>query len=298
MEKDDEIKGGNNSNDFGERMYDNRIARFTSLDRFKEKFTYNTPYGYANNTPIQAIDKAGDSVYYKVKYVLNKVYVKIVVDGAVINLSNDKTFKTHKLVTQINEESKDITFLGQTVKNLKILGHNGKELNLSEAEVSLEFNFRKVNKMSDINDSDHLIVVGSTKKTQYNRVDKKMYKLANGLASYKGKIAYVDSENGSGSKGATVALHEVITHNLGLTHGNNPLTITYGKGVGWYSGNISDSNLQDIITNIDSGLLNQGSNTKNNFGFKSPESKINTETGTTNSTQVFQDTTVPARDKQ
>jgi len=71
MEKDDEVKGGGNSYDFGARMYDNRVGRFLSLDNFTNKFAYKSPYDFAGNTPICAIDANGDSVlFYSVNGVL------------------------------------------------------------------------------------------------------------------------------------------------------------------------------------------------------------------------------------
>ena len=63
MEKDDELKGSGNSLDFGARIYDSRIARFNSMDRFANKFAYQSPYLFAGNTPIMGIDVNGDSLY-------------------------------------------------------------------------------------------------------------------------------------------------------------------------------------------------------------------------------------------
>jgi hypothetical protein len=40
-------------------MYDARIARFLSVDPFTKKYPELTPYQYASNTPIQAIDLDG-----------------------------------------------------------------------------------------------------------------------------------------------------------------------------------------------------------------------------------------------
>ncbi len=62
-EKDDEIVGSGNSIDFGERMYDPRLVRMRSIDRYANKYPYMSPYSYAANNPIAAIDIAGDSLY-------------------------------------------------------------------------------------------------------------------------------------------------------------------------------------------------------------------------------------------
>ncbi|MCG8386479.1 MAG: hypothetical protein MJA30_13110 [Cytophagales bacterium] len=47
--------------DYGARHYDAAIARFFTQDRFASEFSEWSPYHYANNTPINAIDINGDS---------------------------------------------------------------------------------------------------------------------------------------------------------------------------------------------------------------------------------------------
>lgn len=48
--------------DYGARYYDPAIARFPSVDRFAEKFAWQSPYVYAGNNPIKFIDMNGDSI--------------------------------------------------------------------------------------------------------------------------------------------------------------------------------------------------------------------------------------------
>ena len=62
-EKDNEAKGIGNSLDFGARMHDTRVARFLSTDRLASKFPHYSPYLFAGNSPIQAIDYNGDHIY-------------------------------------------------------------------------------------------------------------------------------------------------------------------------------------------------------------------------------------------
>ena len=63
IEKDDELKGSGNSYDFGARMYDNRLGRFLTLDKYTIKFPSETPYIFAGNSPIFCKDFNG---YFKI----------------------------------------------------------------------------------------------------------------------------------------------------------------------------------------------------------------------------------------
>lgn len=61
MEKDDEIKGGGNSYDFGARIYDPRLGRFLSRDPLTSRYPFFSPYLYSANNPIRLIDVGGGS---------------------------------------------------------------------------------------------------------------------------------------------------------------------------------------------------------------------------------------------
>lgn len=62
MEKEDEIYS-NGGYDFGARIYDSRTGRFLSTDPMSKKYVHYTPYLFAGNTPIQAIDIKGLEKY-------------------------------------------------------------------------------------------------------------------------------------------------------------------------------------------------------------------------------------------
>lgn len=58
-ENDNEVKGTGNQQDYGMRIYDPQIGRFLSVDPLTPSYPELTPYQFASNTPIQAIDLDG-----------------------------------------------------------------------------------------------------------------------------------------------------------------------------------------------------------------------------------------------
>jgi RHS repeat-associated protein len=63
-EKDSEVKGEGAQYDYGFRIYDPRIGRFLSVDPLVKNFPWWTPYQFAGNTPIQAMDLDGKEIYF------------------------------------------------------------------------------------------------------------------------------------------------------------------------------------------------------------------------------------------
>ncbi|MBA3704329.1 MAG: hypothetical protein H0W84_00060 [Bacteroidetes bacterium] len=63
-EKDDEVSGSGNDYNYGFRIYNPRLGRFLSVDPLAKSYPWYTPYQFAGNTPIQAIDLDGAEIYY------------------------------------------------------------------------------------------------------------------------------------------------------------------------------------------------------------------------------------------
>jgi RHS repeat-associated protein len=59
MEKDDEVKGIGNSYDFGARLYDSRLGKFLTIDKFYDKAPTYSSYTFSQDSPIIFIDHNG-----------------------------------------------------------------------------------------------------------------------------------------------------------------------------------------------------------------------------------------------
>ena len=59
-ENDNEVNREGNQQDYGMRVYDGRLGRFLSRDPLSASYPYYSPYQFAGNTPIQAIDIDGE----------------------------------------------------------------------------------------------------------------------------------------------------------------------------------------------------------------------------------------------
>ena len=62
QEKDDEVKGGGNSYDFGARIYDPRLGRWLGIDPHTSKYPMHSPYNAFNNNPIIYVDPDGNKL--------------------------------------------------------------------------------------------------------------------------------------------------------------------------------------------------------------------------------------------
>uniref|UniRef100_UPI000AC5F679 RHS repeat-associated core domain-containing protein n=1 Tax=Bacteroides togonis TaxID=1917883 RepID=UPI000AC5F679 len=60
--KELDTKNGLNWYDYGARHYDPALGRFTTVDRYAEKYSSMSPYQYAANSPVMNIDVNGDSI--------------------------------------------------------------------------------------------------------------------------------------------------------------------------------------------------------------------------------------------
>ena len=94
FEKDDEIKGGGNSYDYINRFYDTRLGRFLSVDPLTSDFPFYSPYQFAGNKPIVAIDLDGLEEFIEITGVeeqVNGIVLVRVAKSYYIKQLNDAT---------------------------------------------------------------------------------------------------------------------------------------------------------------------------------------------------------------
>jgi RHS repeat-associated protein len=103
-ENDNEIKGTGNQQDYGMRIYDPRLGRFLSTDPLTKSYPWFTPYQFASNTPIQAIDIDGMEawvVYKDYYYGINLPKVMLFFDKDLKNA--DGVYVVHRYYNTKNQ---------------------------------------------------------------------------------------------------------------------------------------------------------------------------------------------------
>lgn len=82
QEKDNEVKGRNNSINYKYRVHDPRLGRFFAVDPLAGKYPYNSTYAFSENTIINAVELEGLESYGVIEYrvagrILKVEYIKI-----------------------------------------------------------------------------------------------------------------------------------------------------------------------------------------------------------------------------
>jgi RHS repeat-associated protein len=91
-EDDNEIKGRGNCLDFGKRIYDTRLGRFLSVDPLIHNIPFYSPFLFAGNKPIVAMDQDGEVeivVHHKIYSADGKTLLKTYTNRFIIETVED-----------------------------------------------------------------------------------------------------------------------------------------------------------------------------------------------------------------
>ena len=103
-ENDNEVKDEGNQQDYGMRIYDPRVGRFLSVDPLSSKYAMLTPYQYASNTPIQAIDIDGLEAAVTTFFYNTRKDAKVEMTNATLVVDNTKR-RSESFMINLNSES-------------------------------------------------------------------------------------------------------------------------------------------------------------------------------------------------
>jgi len=125
-EQDNETKGYADQIDYGMRIYDPRVGRFMSIDPLQKKYPWYTPYQFAGNKPIWAVDLDGlEESYYTAIWNSKTGKLEFHLDKVV----EQKTFlgykwkPTEEIIVKFHRSDGDVTTFsftpqGHLVRNL------------------------------------------------------------------------------------------------------------------------------------------------------------------------------------
>ncbi len=118
--KDNEVQGLGNSQDYGLRMYDNRLARFKSIDPLHREFPFLSTFQFAGNNPIRFIDLDGGEPkdYLPGHYYLPETVIRVADALETMNLTDRSTFNSaqmnniKKYISRNSKQRRSPTFSG------------------------------------------------------------------------------------------------------------------------------------------------------------------------------------------
>lgn len=148
-EKDDEIKGGGNSYDFGDRIYDSRLGKWLSLDPLQAKFPMLSPYTFVANNPIFYIDPDGRDIGVSVtKNKDGSTTVVLTINAKMVNMSSNKTVgMMSSLISAIEADVYQV---------YKDITHDSP---VGKVHFSVSINITEAKSLNDVKANDHVIAI-------------------------------------------------------------------------------------------------------------------------------------------
>ena len=127
-ENDNEIKGNGAQQDFGNRAYDTRIAKFLSVDRLSATNPGSSPYNVSADNPILLIDINGDNPGLPSHYIATAVIQKHTTAFMTIFLaSNTSVFELYEYAVQGQQHKRRnlVGAVGEAVAYRRLLEDGG-----------------------------------------------------------------------------------------------------------------------------------------------------------------------------
>jgi RHS repeat-associated protein len=105
-ENDDEVKGKGAQQDYGFRIYDNKLGRFLSMDPLSLDYPWYTPYQFAGNTPIQAIDLEGAE-----ELKITKSAIGLAAKAKLLTMKSDRLLSLYNSVSQREKTQSHLCYI-------------------------------------------------------------------------------------------------------------------------------------------------------------------------------------------
>ena len=142
--KELDAKKGLNWYDYGARMYDAGLGRFTTVDPFAENYYATSSYAYCGNNPVNRIDPDGKDWRIQTQYnrEIDKIEYIITVNAVLYNNSSNRDINIEQLATTIINQVTNV-------------------YNISEKSfvAKMNFNLKVVKSVSEIGERDHVIQI-------------------------------------------------------------------------------------------------------------------------------------------
>ncbi len=143
-ENDNELLGLGNEFNYGNRIYNPRIAKFMSVDPVANLFAWWSPYHFAGNSPIENLDLDGAEVFSFRAYRMNSPLTIMVKDGQekISNFQNSQVGRvmggTWNVAAGVVGAIGSVSYIGESAGTGAVLGGTaGLQFSLGEIAIGL-----------------------------------------------------------------------------------------------------------------------------------------------------------------